>query len=135
MSRMVFINLPVSDLTRAMAFYASLGFANNPQFSDNTGACMVWSETVFVMLLSHEKFDSFIKLPRPDAQATTGSLYAISLDSRADVDTMVTTAQKNGGREYRDKTDMGFMYGRAFADPDGHVWEPFFMDMTQMPKS
>jgi uncharacterized protein len=134
MSKMVFINLPVADLKRSMAFYDSLGFTNNPQFTDETAACMVWSETVFVMLLTYPKFDSFTKKPRPDAHTTTGALYALALDTREAVDTMMASAAKNGGREYRETTDMGFMYSRAFADPDGHVWEPFFMDMSQMPK-
>jgi uncharacterized protein len=133
MSKMVFINLPVADLKRSMAFYDSLGFTNNPQFTDDTAACMVWSETVFVMLLTYPKFDSFTKKPRPDAYATTGALYALALDTREAVDTMMASAAKNGGREYRETADMGFMYNRAFADPDGHVWEPFFMDMSQMP--
>jgi uncharacterized protein len=133
MSKMVFINLPVADLKMSMAFYDSLGFTNNPQFTDETAACMVWSETVFVMLLTYPKFDSFTKKPRPDARATTGALYALALDTREAVDTMMASAAKNGGHEYRETTDMGFMYNRAFADPDGHVWEPFFMDMSQMP--
>jgi uncharacterized protein len=135
MAKMVFINLPVSDLKRSMAFYDALGFTNNPQFTDDTAACMVWSESVFLMILTHEKFDGFVKRPRPDAKATTGALYALSLEARADVDTMFNTAEKNGGRAYRDTEDMGFMYTRTFADPDGHVWEPFFMDMSKMPKS
>jgi uncharacterized protein len=134
MSKMVFINLPVADLKKSMTFYDSLGFTNNPQFTDETAACMVWSETVFVMLLTYPKFDSFTKTPRPDPRTTTGALYALALDSREAVDTMMASAAKNGGREYRETTDMGFMYNRAFADPDGHVWEPFFMDMNQMPK-
>jgi uncharacterized protein len=133
MTKMVFINLPVSDLKKSMAFYDSLGFANNPQFTDDTAACMVWSESVFVMLLTHPKFDGFAKAPRPDPQKTTGAIYAISLESRTDVDAMLQKVEQGGGRKYRDTEDMGFMYTRAFADPDGHVWEPFFMDMTQMP--
>jgi uncharacterized protein len=133
MSKMVFINLPVADLKKSMAFYDSLGFSNNPQFTDETAACMVWSETVFVMLLTYPKFDSFTKKPRPDSRASTGALYALALDSREAVDAMMVSAAKNGGGEYRETTDMGFMYNRAFADPDGHVWEPFFMDMSQMP--
>jgi uncharacterized protein len=133
MSKMVFINLPVADLKKSMAFYDSLGFSNNPQFTDETAACMVWSETVFVMLLTYPKFDSFTNKPRPDSRATTGALFALALDAREAVDRMMASAVKNGGREYRETTDMGFMYNRAFADPDGHVWEPFFMDMSQMP--
>ncbi len=134
MSKMVFINLPVSDLKRSMVFYDALGFTNNPQFTDDTAACMVWSESVFLMILTHEKFDGFTKRPRPDAKATTGALYAISLDSRDEVDKIFTTAEKHGGSAYRDTEDMGFMYTRTFADPDGHVWEPFYMDMSKMPK-
>lgn len=134
MTRMVFINLPIRDLAASKAFYESLGFKNNPQFTDATAACMVWSETIMVMLLTHPKFDSFTRKPRPDAAATTGALYALALESRDAVDAMMAAVAQHGGREYRDTIDMGFMYNRAFADPDGHVWEPFYMDMSQMPK-
>lgn len=127
---MTFINLPVADLARTMTFYKALGFTFNPQFSDDTAAAMVINPTTFTMLLTHPKFDGFTTRPRPDAAATTGALFALSLPGKAAVDTMMAAAIAAGGTEYRPTTDLGFMYGRAFADPDGHVWEPFWMNAS-----
>lgn len=128
MSKMIFVNLPVADLDQAKAFYAALGFVNRPKFTDETAACMVWSEAIFVMLLTHAKWRTFTDRPIPD----TGSsevMLAIALDSRDEVDRVTDAAAANGGRaDVNPAQDHGFMMSRSFADPDGHVWEPMWMD-------
>jgi predicted lactoylglutathione lyase len=132
---MTFINLPVTSLPKSVAFYTALGFAFNPQFTDETATCMIINDNTFAMLLTHAKFDSFTTKPRPDAKATTGGLYALGLASKAEVDKMMATAVTAGGSEYRPTMDLGFMYNRAFSDPDGHTWEPFWMDPAAIPNS
>jgi predicted lactoylglutathione lyase len=132
MSTKLFINLPVEDLERSMAFYNALGFTFNAQFTDHTAACMVISEHNYAMLLTHEKFKSFATKPLPNAHETTGVLIAISLDSRQVVDDMAARAVGAGGREARPKADYGFMVQRTFEDPDGHTWEPFWMDPSHV---
>jgi len=128
MPRMIFVNLPVQDLPKAMAFYQALGFTNNPQFTDATAACMVWSETINVMLLTHAKWRTFTSRPIPPATASEVML-AISLDGRAEVDAMNTAAGAQGGTsDVNPPQDLGFMVNRNFADPDGHVWEAMWMD-------
>ncbi|MEP4548160.1 MAG: VOC family protein [Saccharospirillum sp.] len=133
MSKMIFVNLPVADLNRAMAFYAALGFTNNPDFSDDTAACMVWSEAIYVMLLTHAKWRTFTQRPIPPANASEVML-AITCDDREAVDAMNTDAAKHGGTEDINPTqDLGFMYSRSFADLDGHIWEAFWMDPAAIP--
>ena len=133
MSRMIFVNLPVTDLQASMAFYTALGFENNPQFTDDTAACMVWSEAINVMLLTHAKWRTFTDRPIPPATASEVML-AVSCDSRAAVDAMNNTAARNGGTaDINPAQDLGFMYNRNLADPDGHVWEAVWMDMTAFP--
>ncbi len=133
MPRMIFVNLPVTDLPRAMAFYSALGFTNNPHFTDDTAACMVWSDSIHVMLLTHAKWKQFTSRPIPPSTASE-VLLAITLDSRADVDAMNQAAAANGGTADINPTqDMGFMYSRPLADPDGHVWEAFWMDPAAVP--
>lgn len=132
MTKMIFVNLPVSDLQRSKAFYEALGFVNNAQFSDDTAACMVWSETINVMLLTHAKWRTFTSRPIPPADSSEVML-AISCDSKEAVDHMNTTAANHGGSaDINPKQDLGFMYNRNLADPDGHVWEAMWMDMTAM---
>lgn len=133
MATMIFVNLPVADLPAAMAYYKALGFDHNPDFTDDTAACIVLSDTIFVMLLTHDKFGEFASLPIADAKARTGALYALSRDSRESVDAIAEAGIRAGGHEYRPVQDMGFMYSRAIADLDGHVWEYMWMDMSQMP--
>ena len=133
MSTMIFVNLPVRDLAATMAYYKALGFDHNPQFTDDTAACIVISDTIFVMALTHGKFTEFSSKPIPDSKTTTAALYALSCDSREAVDAIAEAGIKAGGTETRDVQDYGFMYGRAVADPDGHVWEYTWMDMSQMP--
>ena len=133
MPRMIFVNLPVADLKAAMAFYTALGFSNNPQFTDDTAACMVWSEAINVMLLTHDKWRTFTSRPIPPSTASE-VLLAISLDDRAAVDAMVEAAGRHGGTaDINPKQDLGFMYNRNLADPDGHVWEAMWMDMSTIP--
>ena len=129
MTKMIFVNLPVTNLKASMAFYEGLGFANNPQFTDETAACMVWSETINVMLLTHDKWRSFTDRPIPPATSSEVML-AISCDSRAAVDVMNEAAAANGGTaDINPVQDYGWMYDRNLADPDGHVWEAMWMDM------
>jgi uncharacterized protein len=133
MSRMIFINLPVSNLKTSMAFYTALGFTNNPQFSDDTAACMVLSEAIHVMLLTHDKWRIFTARPIPP---TTSSevMLCVSCESREAVDAMNHAAGSHGGTsDINALQDHGFMYGRSFADPDGHIWEPMWMDMSGAP--
>lgn len=133
MASSIFVNIPVQDLAASMAYYKALGFDHNPQFTDETAACIVIDDTIYVMLLTHEKFEGFSKKPIPDAKAETGALYALSRDSRAAVDAIAEAGLKAGGSTQRPTEDYGFMYSRAIADLDGHVWEYVWMDMSQMP--
>ncbi|MET0529285.1 MAG: VOC family protein [Microvirga sp.] len=130
MPKMIFVNLPVSDLTRANAFYEAIGATKNPQFSDDTATCMVFSETIHAMLLTHDKFKQFTTKAISDARTTTEVLICISADSRDEVDDVVAKASATGGRaDPGPKQDYGFMYGRSFEDPDGHIWEIMWMDV------
>lgn len=132
MTKMIFVNLPVTDLARAKAFYGALGFTNNAQFSDENSACMVWSETINVMLLSHAKWRGFTNRPIPPATSSEVML-AISCDSREAVDRMNDAAATHGGTsDINAKQDLGFLYNRNLADPDGHVWEAMWMDPSAM---
>ena len=136
MSRQIFINLPVRDLQRAIAFYCAIGATRNPQFSDETAACMVLSDSIFVMLLTHAKWAVFTKKPIVDARRESEVMLALSAESRQAVDGITESAGANGGRaDVNPKQDYGFMYGRSFEDVDGHVWESMYVDMSQMPKA
>ncbi len=133
MTKMIFVNLPVTDLQKSMAFYESLGFHNNPQFTDDTAACMVWSEAIHVMLLTHAKWRTFTKRPIPPATSSEVML-ALACDSREAVDAMNDAAAANGGSaDINPMQDLGFMYNRNLADPDGHVWEAMWMNLEAMP--
>lgn len=133
MSRMIFVNLPVTDLNASMAFYKAIGFENNPRFTDATAACMVVSETINVMLLTHAKWRSFTDRPIPPASSSE-VLLALSCDNREAVDEMNKIAGKSGGTaDINAQQDYGFMYSRSLADPDGHVWEAMWMDMAAFP--
>jgi uncharacterized protein len=128
MPRMIFVNLPVTDVARARAFHQALGHSINEQFSDATGACVVVSDSIYIMVLSREKFAGFATLPVVDPKAMTGVMVALSLDSRTTVDAFCTAALGAGGSEPKPAADHGFMYQRTIADPDGNVFEPFWMD-------
>lgn len=133
MQKMIFVNLPVADLPKAMAFYAALGFTNNPHFTDDTAACMVWSETIHVMLLTHDKWRTFTSRAIPPSTASE-VMIALSFDSRDAVDTIADAAKAQGGTaDINPAQDHGFMFSRSLADPDGHVWEAFWMDPAAVP--
>lgn len=135
MTKMIFVNLPVANLPRSMAFYAALGFANNPAFSDETAACMVWSEAIHVMLLTHDKWLSFTDRPIPPITSSEVML-CVSCDSRDAVDALVGAGAANGGTaDLHSPQDHGFMYQRTIVDPDGHIWEPMWMDPAAVPPS
>jgi predicted lactoylglutathione lyase len=129
MAQMIFVNLPVADLARARAFYEAVGFVNDSRFTDETAACMVLSEAISVMLLTREKFAGFTALPVAEEKAATAHILAVSREDRAGVDAFATAALANGGAELREKQDYGFMHLRAITDPDGHMWEPMWMDL------
>lgn len=133
MSRKVFINLPVKDLTAARAFYGALGFTFNEHFSDETAASVVISEEIYVMLLTHPKFESFTDRAILDPAKQIEVLNALSWDSREDVDRAANAALAAGGKEPRPVSDMGFMYLRAIEDLDGHTWEFMWMDPAAVP--
>ena len=126
--RKIFVNLPVKDLARSRAFFSELGFGINEQFSDETAACVVVEENIFVMLLTHAKFAQFSTLPIADAEAAAGALVAFSAESREAVSAFKQRALQAGARPWKDDIDLGFMFGASLQDPDGHVWEVFWMD-------
>ena len=132
MSRIITVSLPVADLTASKAFYTALGFVSNPQFTDDTAALMVVSESINVMLLTHDKWRTFTT--RPIAPKTSSEVALnISCDSREDVDAMNKAAAENGGTaDINPVEEHGTMYGRDFSDPDGHVWGAMWMDMSAM---
>jgi len=133
MSKMIFINLPVANLSVSMAFYKALGFTNNPNFTDETAACMVWSDSIHVMLLTHQKWRTFTSRPIPPSTSSEVML-ALSFDSREAVDAVNESVAANGGTaDINPPQDLGFMYNRNLADPDGHVWEAFWMDAAAIP--
>ena len=131
MSKQVFINLPVADLPKSMAFFKALGFSHNPQFTDDTAACIVISETIFVMLLTHSKFRDFTPKSICDTTKSAEVLLCLSCDSRSQVEDLVAKAVAAGGSIYANPKDYGFMYQHSFADPDGHQWE--LIHMSAMP--
>ena len=133
MPKQIFINLAVKDLQKSMDFYTALGFTNNPQFSDDTGKCMVWSDDIFVMLLLHEKFSRFTNKPIADTKSSIAGLYSLSVASVDEVNAIVDNGLKAGGIEPNEMRDYGFMQQRTIEDPDGHTWEIFFMDISKFP--
>lgn len=129
---MIFISLPVTDLARARAFCEAIGFIHDPQFSDATAACMVWSEAVKVMLLTHEKWRGFTDRPIPPPTSSEVALN-VSVESRAAVDAMAEAAGRHGGTvDVNPVQELGFMYGRDLADPDGHIWGAMWMDPASL---
>ena len=133
MVKQVFINLAVKDLQKSMDFYTAMGFSNNPQFSDETGKCMVWSENIFVMIMTHEKFAGFATKPIADTKSNLAGLFSLSLDSIDEVNNLMTNGLKAGGTEPNEMKDYGFMQQRTIEDFDGHTWEVFYMDITKFP--
>ena len=127
MPKKIFVNLPVKDLGRSVRFFTRLGFTFDPRFTDDTATCMIVGEDIFVMLLTEAKFRTFTPKAIADARRSTEVLVALSLDGRDDVDEMVRKALAAGGASVREPKDHGFMYEHAFEDPDGHIWEVFWM--------
>ena len=133
MPKMIFVSLPVADLPASIAFYTALGFQQNLQFSDDTSACMVWSEAIHAMLLTHAKWRTFTDRPLPPA-GTSAVMLSLAMDSRDAVDAMSQAAAAHGGQaDVNPMQDHGFMYARDLADPDGHLWGPFWMDPASLP--
>ncbi len=128
MSKKIFVNLPVKDLARSVAFFTGLGFSFNPQFTDDKAACLVISEEIFAMLLREPFFRTFTTKEITDTATSTEVILALSLDSREEVDALADRALAAGGRHFNDPSDQGFMYSRSFQDPDGHLWEVLHLD-------
>ena len=128
MATKIFVNLPVKDLGKSIDFFKKLGFSFNAEFTDETAACMVVADDINVMLLTHEKFRVFTPKEICDATKCTEVLVSLSCESRANVDELVRKAVDAGGSTYSDPQDHGFMYGHGFQDPDGHIWELFYME-------
>ena len=129
MSQMIFVNLPVTDLAASRRFLEALGATNEPKFTDDTAACMVFSESIFVMLLTHDKYRQFTSLPIADTKAVSAALICLSRDSRDAVDASVNAGAAAGGKaDPSPVQDYGMMYGRSIADPDGHHYELMWMD-------
>jgi predicted lactoylglutathione lyase len=134
MTKMIFVNLPVTDLEKSKAFYEAVGAPNNPQFTDETAACMVFSETIHVMLLTHDKWRDFTSKKIPNAHESAQVLLCLSSDTKDGVSDLVEKAIVAGGKPDPTPTqDFGFMFGRSFEDPDGHIWEVMWMDMSAVP--
>lgn len=134
MPRMIFVNLPVSDLERSVDFFTALGFGFDERFTDATGTCMIISETIYAMLLVEARFTELSSRPVIDTADGSEVLIALSYDSREEVDDLCDRALAAGGTESHPAQDHGFMYQRSFHDPDGHVWEIFHMDMSAIPE-
>ncbi len=135
MAKQIFVNLPVKDLNKTIDFFTKLGFKFNPRFTDENATCMIIGENIFAMLLVEKFFKTFIPGKGIcDAEKNTETLVALTAESREKVDEMIGKAVAAGGTEYRKAQDEGWMYGRAFQDIDGHIWEIFYMDESKMPE-
>ncbi|MFN7987941.1 MAG: glyoxalase/bleomycin resistance/extradiol dioxygenase family protein [Thermoanaerobaculia bacterium] len=134
MSRQVFLNLPVSNLPRSIAFFKAIGFTDDPQFSGDNGACIVISDTIFVMLCTRDKFRDFTPKAICDTSKAVEVLINLSCESREEVDGLVARALAAGGSTYDEPEDLGFMYSHSFLDPDGHGWGLFHVTATPGPK-
>ena len=135
MATQIFVNLPVSDLSKSVAFFTALGFTFNPQFTDENATCIIIGENIYAMLLVERFFKTFIKKDIANASKTTEVLTAISVESREKVDEIANKALASGGSPNIDSQDHGWMYSRSFQDVDGHIWEILYMDESQMPAS
>lgn len=133
MAKQIFINLPVKDLNKSIAFFTTLGFTFNPQFTNEEAACMIIGENIYAMLLTEKRFKDFTKKDIADSTKTTEVLIAIDAESREQVIEMVEAAISAGGSKYMDAADHGWMYQHSFADLDGHQWEVLYMDESKIP--
>lgn len=134
MNPKIFINLPIANLSASMEFYSRLGFENQPMFTDETAACMKFSEEIYVMLLTHNKYKQFTGKPIADAKATSPALYALQMNNTAEMNKVAEAALQAGGKEAAEPKDYGFMQQRSFEDLDGHTWEVFYMDISKFPQ-
>ena len=135
MPKMIFVNLPVTDLPRSMKFYEAVGFTNNPMFTNDQAASMQWSEEIAVMLLTHDFWKTFTDRTIPNAHESAQVFLCLSHDSREEVDAIVARAGAAGGKAEPTPTqDHGFMYGSSIEDPDGHIWENVWMNMDAVPE-
>lgn len=133
MNKQVFINLVVTDLEKSMNLYTRMGFNNNPQFSDETAKCMVWSDSIYLMIMMADKFRNFTTKPIADTKNNIAGIYSLSVDSVDTMNSIVTNAIAAGGIEPNEMRDYGFMVQRTIEDFDGHTWEIFYMDMSKFP--
>lgn len=133
MQSQIFINLAVKDLAKSMDFYTKLGFTNNPQFSDDAGKCMVWSENIFVMIMTYEKFKSFATKPIADTKNNLAGIFSLSVESLDKVNEVANNGLSAGGTEPTEMKDYEFMQLRSIEDFDGHTWEIFCMDLSKFP--
>ncbi len=135
MTKTIFVSLPVTDLKASIAFYSALGFEHNAKFGDDTSACMVWSEAIYVMVLTHAKWRSLTQRPFPPV-GTSAMMLSLALSSREAVDAMNRAAADYGGQaDANPAEDLGFMYTRDIADPDGHLWGAFWMNPSAIPSA
>lgn len=133
MATKIFVNLPVKNLNKSIEFFTKLGYTFNPQFTDDKATCMIISDHIYAMLLVEERFKDFTKKEIADASKTTEVIIALTADSREKVDEMINKAVNAGGTTPNPKQDYGWMYNHAFEDPDGHLWEIFWMDTSAIP--
>ena len=133
MTKQIFINLAVGDVEQSMGLYAKMGFTNNPQFSDDTAKCMVWSDSIFLMIMTHERFKTFTNKPIADTKNSLAGLFSLSVESVDTVNEIVTNAVAAGAIEPVEMKDYGFMQQRTIEDFDGHTWEVFYMDLSKFP--
>jgi len=131
MSKQIFINLVVNDLEKSMIFYTKMGFVNNPQFSDETAKCMVWSDNIFLMIMTSEKFKTFATKPIADTKSNLAALFSLSVESIDEMNRIANQAINAGGIEPTELKDYGFMQQRTIEDFNGHTWEIFYMDMSK----
>ncbi len=134
MQSQVFINLAVKNLEKSMEFYTKMGFSVNPQFSNDTAKCMVWSENIFLMIMTYEKFKSFATKPLADTKNNLAGLFSLTAESVDKMNEIADNAVQAGGIEPKPMQDYGFMQMRNVEDFDGHTWEIFYMDMSKMPQ-
>ncbi|MEX6689270.1 VOC family protein [Danxiaibacter flavus] len=133
MATQIYVNIPVKDLDRSIQFFTALGFMFNPQFTNKNATCMIISEDIFAMLLTEPFFKTFTKKEICDSSKNIEAIMALSVDNKSKVDDIVDNAIKAGGTSPKDTQNDGWMYSRSFEDPDGHLWEIFYMDESDMP--
>jgi len=134
MKNQIFINLPITDLKKSMDFYTAIGFVNNPQFTDDSGACMALSEEIFIMILTIDKFKQYTQKQIADTKTTIAVINSLSMLSNDEVNDFMEKGLAAGGTEPNEAKDYGFMYQRSLEDLDGNTWEVFFMDLSKFPQ-